>query len=153
MQFEQAYALNTAIRVVAMLHRSLTGALLAEIGLHPGQDVLLLDLATRGPLSHGQLATAAGCEPPTITNSVRKLEAAGLVERRRSPDDARVTFVALTSEGRALVPALRVRARRIAELTAAQIGDVTSLMKTLTELGVSLGAAHDKLGAANHGNR
>ncbi|PZS36659.1 MAG: hypothetical protein DLM59_00680 [Pseudonocardiales bacterium] len=36
-----------------------------------------------------QLAVSSGCEPPAVTGSVRKLEAAGLVVRRPSPTDGR----------------------------------------------------------------
>jgi len=58
--------------------------------------VLLLELAEQGPRSQAQLAQASGCEPPTITNSVRKLEAAGLVVRDPSPTYGRVTIVELS---------------------------------------------------------
>ena len=44
MDFEHADQLNEAIRAVAMRHRALAGALLAPLGLHPGQEILLLAL-------------------------------------------------------------------------------------------------------------
>lgn len=119
MRFEQANAINGAIRTVGMRHRALAGALLAPLGLHPGQEVLLLELDAHGPRSQAQLAAASGCEPPTITNSVRKLEAAGLLVRRPSPADGRVTLVELSHRGHELVPRLKTAWQQLAEQTVA----------------------------------
>ena len=71
-----------------------------------------------GPLTLGTLAAAEGVRPPTMTRLVTALEAAGLVSRTIDPADARVTRVAATSRGRALL--MRGRARRL-ELLAAQL--------------------------------
>lgn len=119
MDHEQADALNSAIRTIAMRHRALAAALLAPLGLHPGQEILLLELDARGPRTQGQLAAASGCEPPTITGSVRKLEEAGLVVRTPSSTDGRVTIVDLSDRGRELLPALRSAWGELAERTAA----------------------------------
>ncbi|MDP9461837.1 MAG: MarR family transcriptional regulator [Actinomycetota bacterium] len=81
MDLARADALNAAIRAIGMRHRALAATLLAPLGLYPGQEILLLDLDAHGPRTQVQLATASGCEPPTITGSVRKLEDAGLVVR------------------------------------------------------------------------
>lgn len=104
MEFEQADAINAAIRAIGMRHRALAAALLAPLGLHPGQEVLLLEIAAHGPCTQVQLATASGCEPPTITGSVRKLEDAGLVVRTPSPTDGRATIVDLSERGGSYCP-------------------------------------------------
>src|SRR5918994_2468878 len=52
-----------------------------------------------GPLTLGALAAAEQVRPPTITRIVAALEADGLVERRPSPDDKRVTLVRATPAG------------------------------------------------------
>ncbi len=142
MDFEQADALNTAIRAVGIRHRALAGALLAPLGLHPGQEVILLELAARGPCSQGHLAAASGCEPPTITGSVRKLEAAGLVLRRPSPKDGRVTIVELSERGQALLPDLRAAWQQLAELsvTGLTVTPVDQLSAALVDLAHSLTA-------------
>jgi len=119
--FEQADQLNEAIRAVAMRHRAVAGALLAPLGLHPGQEILLLALHADGPRTQAQLAVASGCEPPTITHSVRKLEAAGLVVRRPSTADGRVTIVELSDRGRELVPRLRATWRELGERTRSRL--------------------------------
>lgn len=119
MNFEQADELNVALRSIGIRHRALAGALLAPLGLHTGQEVLLLELDASGPRTQGQLAAASGCEPPTITGSVRKLEAAGLVVRRPSPTDGRVTIVELSARGQALMPALKAAWHQLAEQSIA----------------------------------
>lgn len=138
----QAHALNEALRAIGIRHRALAGALLAPLGLHPGQEVLLLELAEQGPRSQAQLAHASGCEPPTITNSVRKLEAAGLVVRHPSPTDGRVTIVELSDRGQQLLPRLTTAWQQLAERTVAQLDDepLDPLVHTLTELARSLKA-------------
>ena len=119
MNFDQADALNEAIRAIGIRHRALAMAALAPLGIHPGHKLLLLELETAGPRTQAQLATACGYEPPTITLSVRQLEAAGLVVRRSSLTDGRVTIVELTDQGRALLPKLKAAWRQVAEKTVA----------------------------------
>lgn len=142
MEFNQAHALNEALRAIGIRHRALAGALLAPLGLHPGQEVLLLELAEQGPRSQAQLAQASGCEPPTITNSVRKLEAAGLVVRHPSPTDGRVTIVELSDRGQLLLPQLKAAWQQLAERTVTQLDDepLDPLVHTLTQLARSLTA-------------
>lgn len=143
MDFDQADSLNSAIRTIGIRHRALAGALLAPLGLHTGQEVLLLELAASGPRTQGQLAIASGCEPPTITGSVRKLEAAGLVVRRPSPSDGRVTIVELSARGHALIPTLEEAWKQLAEqtLTGLTSTPLDQLSDALSDLARSLRAA------------
>lgn len=115
MRPEQAEALNQLIRRISIKHRAHTAGLLSDLKLHPGQDVILLELAERGPCTQVQLAAAAGCEPPTVTKLVRKLSAAGLVSRGASATDGRAVVVTLTDQGRAVVPDLRALGNSLAE--------------------------------------
>lgn len=139
MDFEQAEAVNTAIRSIGIRHRALADALLAPLGLHTGQEVLLLELDAKGPRSQGQLAVSSGCEPPTITGSVRKLEAAGYVVRRPSPTDGRVTIVELSEQGQALVPRLKAAWQQLAEQTAA--GATSTPLDQLTDVLIDVAAS------------
>ncbi len=131
---------NSAIRSIGIRHRALADALLAPLGLHTGQEVLLLELDAQGPRSQGQLAVSSGCEPPTITGSVRKLEAAGLVVRRPSPTDGRVTIVELSDQGQALLPRLKTAWQQLAEQTIVGLTStpLDQLTDALTDLAASL---------------
>ncbi len=143
MDFKQAATVNSALRSIGIRHRALADALLAPLGLHTGQEVLLLELAAQGPRSQGQLAVSSGCEPPTITGSVRKLEAAGLVVRRPSSTDGRVTIVELSDQGQALLPGLKAAWQQLAEQTVAGLTStpLDQITDALTDLAASLTTA------------
>src|SRR3954465_6829854 len=94
--FAQADAVNQAIRLLSLRHRARTATLLAPLGLHPGQEALLLELARNGPMIQAQLSDALGCEPPSVTLMARKLEASGHIRRTPAPSDKRASIVELT---------------------------------------------------------
>src|SRR5213079_3413291 len=48
-----------------------------------------------------ELAEAVGVEGPTLTHHLNRMEAAGLITRRRDPDNRRVHQVELTEAGEA----------------------------------------------------
>jgi DNA-binding MarR family transcriptional regulator len=103
MDHEYAGTLNQAIRLLSLRHRARAAQLLAPLGLHPGQEALLLELHRSGPRIQAQLSEALGCEPPSVTLMTRKLEASGHIRRAPDPADKRATVVALTDSGEALV--------------------------------------------------
>jgi DNA-binding MarR family transcriptional regulator len=140
--FDQADAVNEAIRAIGIRHRLLAVAALAPFGIHPGHKLLLLELQRQGPRTQAQLAEASGYEPPTITLSVRQLEAAGLVVRRASPTDGRAVIVELSAEGRALIPRLKAAWTQVAEQTVAGLRSTTGdqLASVLDDLAMSLAA-------------
>jgi DNA-binding MarR family transcriptional regulator len=142
MNFAQADDLNEAIRAIGIRHRALAIAALAPLGIHPGHKLLLLELEQAGPCTQAQLAEASGYEPPTITLSVRQLEAAGLVVRTPSATDGRAINVDLTERGRAFLPKLKAAWRRVAEQTVAGLtsAHVDQLTGVLADLAASLTA-------------
>lgn len=87
---------------VCKAHRAGVGALLSEVGLHPGQEMVLIELWESDGPRGGELAARLGVEPPTVTRMLARLENCGLVERRPDPQDARSFRVYLTEEGRRL---------------------------------------------------
>ncbi len=134
MDTEHADAINRLIRRISIRHRAHTDALLAGLGLHAGQDVILLELAAHGPRTQVQLAAAAGCEPPTVTKMVRKLNAAGLVNRTASTTDGRAILVTLTDRGRALVPQIQKLGTTLADHIASGLpATSTAQLVTLLE--------------------
>src|ERR1700680_3309486 len=143
MKFDQADALNEAIRAIGIRHRELAIAALAPLGIHPGHKLVLLELESAGPRTQAQLAAASGYEPPTITLSVRQLEAAGLVVRRSSPSDGRATIVELSAQGRALLPKLKAAWRQVAEQTVGGLTttSIDQLTRVLNDLAVSLASS------------
>lgn len=151
LSYEHADAINTAIRLIGIRHRALAAGVLAHLGLHPGQEVLLMDLATHGPRTQVQLAGGIGCEPPSVTGMVRKLEAAGFVGREQKPGDARAVVVSLTPAGHDLMCRLRAAWHELARQTVAGFDALPAdqLAAVLTALAGSLGVARH--GCDGHG--
>ncbi len=87
---------------VCRAHRASVGELLAEVGLHVGQEMVLIELWEQDGLRGGELAARLGVEPPTVTRMLQRLEGCGLVGRRPDPEDARSFRVHLTDKGRSL---------------------------------------------------
>jgi DNA-binding MarR family transcriptional regulator len=103
-----------------LLGRAFKGALAAVRRLRgrdtqrPGeiahaQYALLFELAERGDLAAGELATAAELAPATVTVMLDHLAAAGLVSRERSERDRRIVVSRLTEAGREQVAARHAR--------------------------------------------
>ena len=109
------YALAKACKA----HRGNVGDLLSEVGLHVGQEMVLIELWESDGLRGGELANRLGVEPPTVTKMLRRLENCGYLERRQDPNDARSFGVFLTEEGRALEEPVTHCWTRIEEKTLA----------------------------------
>ena len=106
-------------------HRTRAEAALNKLGLHTGQEMLLLRLWIEEGISQSHLAASMGVEPPTATKMLQRMEHAGLIERRADPEDARISRVYLTERGRALEqPVLEVwkqlEAQTVAGLSATE---------------------------------
>lgn len=137
MDFEQADAVNQAIRLLSLRHRARAAALLAPLGLHPGQEALLLELARTGPRIQAQLSEALGCEPPSVTLMAGKLEASGHIRRTPVPSDKRASMVELTDSGKALVDQVKQLWCALAEETVTglaprTVAELPALLATLT---------------------
>lgn len=74
--------------------------LLDELGLTYPQYLVLSALGEADGSTIGGIAARLDLESSTVTPLVKRLEAAGLVERRRSADDERRVEVTMTAAGR-----------------------------------------------------
>ena len=116
-------SVGRALARAAMAHRGRAAELLAEIGLHPGQEFLLAALGDHGSCAVGELADHLGVEQPTVTKMLRRLEPTGVVERSQDPDDGRRTLVSLTDEGWTRLAAAQERWDRLDRITTARLDD------------------------------
>ncbi|MGQ4596792.1 MarR family transcriptional regulator [Nocardia sp. R6R-6] len=98
----QACSLNYAILRLARLHRMLAAQLLRRVGLHPGQELVIMQLWERGPQRQADLVRLLDSDAATMTRTVQRLEHAGFVRRRRCTTDKRATIVEPTAASRAL---------------------------------------------------
>lgn len=80
------------------------------------EALVLLTFSSAGSLPLGKMGERLQVHPTSITSIIDRLEAAGLVTRRRHPDDGRAVLAEITAEGRALVE------RATADLVTAEFG-------------------------------
>jgi len=101
---EEVQRTNRALVKAAKGYRALQSAKLAELGLHPGQDVLLWWVAQEpAGVTVSGLAEKMGVEPPTVTRSLDRLEEGEYFTRERNATDKRTVVIRPTRKGRALV--------------------------------------------------
>jgi DNA-binding MarR family transcriptional regulator len=134
---EYADALNQGIRLLSLRHRARAAQMLAPLGLHVGQEAVLLELDRTGPLIQAQLSEALGCEPPSVTLMTRKLEASGHIRRTPDPADKRATVVALTDSGKALADQIRelwvtLAEETVRDLPAAILKQLPGILHTMS---------------------
>lgn len=92
------FALAVASRSVLALYRPV----LEPLGLTHPQYLVMLALWENEPRSVKELGQVLQLEPATLSPLLKRLEAAGLVQRRRSAHDERVLDITLSDAGRAL---------------------------------------------------
>jgi homoprotocatechuate degradation regulator HpaR len=88
-----------------------------------------------------RLAAATFLLAPSLTRILRDLEGRHLVRRRPDPRDARVTLIALTDDGAALLGQVGGHSERIYQAIEARLGAerLDRLMRTLAEIEADLG--------------
>jgi DNA-binding MarR family transcriptional regulator len=125
-----AYALLQAMKST----RGTIWPVLAERGLHPGQDLLLSALWREDGITQAELAARLGIEAPTVSKALQRLERSGYVRREAARGRSRRVY--LTEEGRALrrpvEQAWRNADRRLSRRISAE--DMTALRDTLSRL-------------------
>ncbi|MFC7464852.1 MarR family winged helix-turn-helix transcriptional regulator [Brachybacterium sp. GCM10030252] len=92
------FSLYAASRATTQAYR----ALLEPWGLTYGQYLVLVVLWSDGDQSVSDLGEALQLDSGTLSPMLRRMEAAGLLERRRTAPDERVVTVVLTERGRHL---------------------------------------------------
>ncbi len=146
---EHMAAVTSVMRVQQMLIGEIDRALKPYGLTFASYEALRLLAFTRdGELPMGKIGERLMVHPASVTNTVDKLERAGMVRRRTAPEDRRRVLAALTAEGRALVE------KATATLNDAQFAldgidrstavALTALLRTIRERGNDFEAgAHD----------
>lgn len=120
--YSAAHALNRAYK-----------PLLDRLGVTYPQYLVLMTLWERDDQAVGEIGARLMLESSTLTPLLKRLEAAGLIGRRRSPVDERQVRVSLTDKGRAL----RTEATTVPPAILAASGcDAVTLGRLKQELGV-----------------
>lgn len=130
------FALYEASRAMIDIYRPL----LEELGITYPQYLVLLILWERGARSIKEIGALLRLDSGTLSPLLKRLEASGLILRRRRPADERVVDISLTEEGRAL----QQRASSIPERISCELNlsfdDYLALLTRLKQLTTHLHA-------------
>ena len=110
--------MSYAIFQLARAHRARASAMLREMELHPGQELLLMQLLDRDGQTQSELLESVGLDHSTVSKSLRRMQDAGLLVREPAEHDRRVMVVHLTDKGRALREPLAAMWRALEETSA-----------------------------------
>jgi len=134
---------NLYMHIGKLLRQRVTCAL-REGGIHFGQSRILAALLHKDKLTQGAIADGLEIKPATVTNQVKKLEAARLVDRTHGENDDRVMNVSLTPEGRKAAKFTVSVMAKIEDEIRSELGpkETDSMRKSLEKV-------RDKLGGTN----
>jgi DNA-binding MarR family transcriptional regulator len=121
------FGLAVAARSVIALYRPV----LEPLSLTHPQYLVMLALWEREPRSVKDLSEALQLEPATLSPLLKRLEATGYVERKRSSADERTLEVRLTSTGRELRHEAEKIPHRIIERLGLPISELERLRGSL----------------------
>jgi DNA-binding MarR family transcriptional regulator len=118
--------LSYAIFRLARAHRGLAGVYLRELGLHPGQELLLMELLDDDGRTQSELLASVGLDHSTVSKSLCRMQEAGLLTRVADERDRRVWRVWLTERGRAMREPLRAMWSRLEQVAGADLDPETT---------------------------
>ncbi len=112
--------------------------MLDEMGITYPQYLVLNALSEEDGRSIGTIAARLALESSTITPPVKRMEQAGLVTRRRSPEDDRQVQVWLTQEGRDVLARSRCLGEALTQRSALGPDGLQALNAQLQALNAAL---------------
>ncbi|MGW2548245.1 MarR family winged helix-turn-helix transcriptional regulator [Kitasatospora sp. NPDC001574] len=131
------FSLNAASRAFGGVYR----VLLKDLGLTYPQYLVMLVLWEQGELPVKRIGEHLRLDSGTLSPLLKRLEAAGLVRRERSPEDERSVTVSLTEDGAVLRERAGQVPRRLLTATGLPVDDLAELRALLDRVTVALDAA------------
>lgn len=142
LEHQLCFALTVAARTVVGAYKPV----LDNLGLTHPQYLVMLCLWESSPRTVRDISSALSQDPATISPLLRRLEAGGLITRRRAAGNERSLAVGLTDAG----AALRQKATAVPSVMLSRLGltreQASGLHSSMTTLIAAAGAA----GAAPH---
>ncbi|MEJ6393199.1 MarR family winged helix-turn-helix transcriptional regulator [Gymnodinialimonas sp. 2305UL16-5] len=124
------FALYSAQHAMGRLYRPL----LEPLGLTYPQYIVLLALGDGAAVTLRALRTDLGLETNTLTPLLKRMEANGLLKRKRNAEDERGLLVTLTEKGKDLRAQAMTTQGCILEATGLSETDLTALQRQITTL-------------------
>ncbi|BCW18521.1 MarR family winged helix-turn-helix transcriptional regulator [Pseudarthrobacter enclensis] len=128
------FALYSASRAATAVYRPV----LEELGLTYPQYLVMLVLWEDQPRGVKELGRELGLDSGTLSPLLKRLEALGLVERRRSGDDERRVAIHLTPAGQGLSSKAAAIPQRLADAAGLTPAELEQLRGTLSKLTAAL---------------
>ena len=134
---EQVRALHEAlVDIVGVLNRPQIDEMMvrqARLALDRALFPPLVIIERRGPIGVVDLAERIGRDYTTVSRQIARLESLGLIERKASPEDRRVSLASVTAKGKAMTDAVdRTRERLLGAMFATwDERDVQDLVRLL----------------------
>lgn len=100
------------LQTAARLTRTALAARLIAHGFYAGQEQVMIALSLEDGLTPGALSNRLGVRPPTVTKTVARLQAQGMVEKRASTSDQRQANIHLTEKGGEAIKAIEKALRK-----------------------------------------
>ena len=132
------FAMYSASRAATAAYRPM----LEELGLTYPQYLAMLVLWEAEPRSVRELGEELGLDSGTLSPLLKRLEALGLVQRRRSAEDERRVEIFLTDAGAALSAKAAGIPQRLADAAGLTPAELDQLRETLGRLATALQASH-----------
>jgi DNA-binding MarR family transcriptional regulator len=98
-------------------HKGYAATLLRAMDLHPGQELVLMHLYDRDGQTQSALLASIGLDHSTLSKTVSRMQAAGLLVREPAEHDRRVMVVRLTDKGSAMRKPIAAMWRALEEVT------------------------------------
>ncbi|WP_432075839.1 MarR family winged helix-turn-helix transcriptional regulator [Streptomyces wuyuanensis] len=131
------FSLHAASRAFNGVYR----AILKDLGITYPQYLVMLVLWEHGDLPVKTIGARLRLDSGTLSPLLKRLEALGFVERRRSTEDERSVTVHPTSAGTALRERAALVPRRIAAATGLSLEEIGDLQEHLSALTAKLDGA------------
>ncbi|WP_285244798.1 MarR family transcriptional regulator [Pseudarthrobacter sp. fls2-241-R2A-127] len=128
------FALYSASRAATAVYRPV----LEQLGLTYPQYLVMLVLWENEPRGVKELGGELGLDSGTLSPLLKRLEALGFVERRRSGEDERRVAIHLTPAGRDLSGPARAIPQRLADAAGLSLDELEQLRTTLGKLTAAL---------------
>jgi len=132
------FALYSASRAATAVYRPV----LENLGLTYPQYLVMLVLWESDARGVKELGEELGLDSGTLSPLLKRLEAMGLLERRRSGEDERRVAIHLTPAGSALSAKAHAIPQRLADAAGLSADELEQLRSTLERLTEALHRAH-----------
>jgi MarR family transcriptional regulator, organic hydroperoxide resistance regulator len=97
--------ISTLFYTICKQRRITFGKYLADLGLYAGQDLLLKYLSQNesGYMNVSDLVEKMAVSAPTVSRMISRMETTGLINKYADDSDKRITRIALTDSGKAMI--------------------------------------------------